>query len=165
MLTAEEARELFSYDPATGFLTYAVTLGRRVVKGRRAGRDRRGGYRLVEVKGRDYYEHRLIWLIVHGRWPKDQIDHINGDDRDNRLCNLRECTSAENNQNHKRKKNKTGLTGVRKAKGCEARWVARISHNSRKIYLGIFGSPEEAYTAYVKAKAELHSFQPTIPDR
>ena len=32
--------------------------------------------------------HRLVWVLVYGRFPK-QIDHINGNPKDNRIENLR----------------------------------------------------------------------------
>jgi len=42
--------------------------------------------------------HRMIWAVVHGRWPADgmDIDHINSNTLDNRPCNLEEVTEIEN---------------------------------------------------------------------
>lgn len=42
-----------------------------------------------------------------GDWPKDQLDHINGVRDDNRIENLREVTSQQNNFNRKPNSNST----------------------------------------------------------
>ena len=42
--------------------------------------------------------HRLNWMMVHKHWAKT-LDHVNGDKKDNRLENLRECSSRENATN------------------------------------------------------------------
>ena len=60
--------------------------------------------------------HHMVWALAYGRWPS-QIDHINGDKTDNRLCNLREVSASENNKNviHPWRPNaQTGLPGVEK---------------------------------------------------
>jgi HNH endonuclease len=46
--------------------------------------------------------HRAAWVIVHGEWPKGEIDHINRVRSDNRLSNLRVVSHAENCQNRSR---------------------------------------------------------------
>ena len=59
--------------------------------------------------------HQAVWLICKGRWPTMQLDHLNGNPRDNRIENLRECTGSENvlNKLHPWKPNaKTGVPGV-----------------------------------------------------
>lgn len=60
-----------------------------------------------------YKAHRVIWLLVVGYWPKDEIDHINQIRDDNRWVNLREVTRTENAKNlARRRDNKSGVTGV-----------------------------------------------------
>lgn len=57
-------------------------------------------------------EHRAIFWIHHGYWPKE-IDHINRDPMDNRIENLREVSSSENKYNMAaRKDSSTGIKNV-----------------------------------------------------
>ena len=120
-LTEAEQQELllrvrknYTYDAATGRLT-SSRLG-RAIRGKK--RDKRGylcvkcclGNRQVFV-----YLHHAIWAVCKGRWPEQQIDHINGNKHDNRIENLREVSTSENKMNmlYPWKPNaKTGLPGV-----------------------------------------------------
>ena len=61
--------------------------------------------------------HSAVWAWHHGRLPKGQIDHIDGDGQNNRIENLREVSGHENQLNtlHKWRPNAvTGLPGVSK---------------------------------------------------
>lgn len=53
------------------------------------------GYLRGLIFGQSYKAHRVIYKMVHGEEP-DEIDHINMDRSDNRLCNLRSVTHREN---------------------------------------------------------------------
>ena len=68
------------------------------------------GYNKVDLyinkKRKAYKVHRLVMLAFKGSRPYDhkrkeyyQIDHINRNKKDNRLCNLRYCTRDENMKN------------------------------------------------------------------
>lgn len=106
------------------------------------------------VDGRGYYVHRLAWFYVHGRWPQQQIDHINGDPHDNRIANLREATVEQNRRNVRLStKNKFGLKGVTIQKG---RYKAQIRFAGKHINIGLFDSPEEAHAAYCRHAIQLH---------
>lgn len=96
-LTAERARELLSYNPETGELRRKT--GRSGVRGVIAGGIAYNGYRLVTIDGKSWYAHRVIYLIMTGEWPPDQMDHINRVRDDNRWENLRPVTALENSQN------------------------------------------------------------------
>lgn len=63
----------------------------------------------------NYQIHRVIWELVNGKIPIGKIvDHINGNQFDNRIENLRLVDLAINARNAKRRKdNKTGCHGVR----------------------------------------------------
>lgn len=82
------------------------------------------------------------------------VDHINGDTLDNRKCNLRVCTSAENIRNRKLHKNSiSGYKGVRKQ---GKNWRATIRANDKRIFLGVFNTKEEAAAAYNEASKKYH---------
>ena len=155
-MTAEEARQLFSYNPETGDLVWRVSLNSRAPIGYIVGTQTKYGYIQVQVRGKSYLAHRVAWLITYGEWPVEHLDHINGNVQDNRLSNLRQATNAQNRYNMKLNiRNKIGLKGVSFAKG-RNKWAAHISANGRSRTLGYFATPEEAHAAYCAAAKELH---------
>lgn len=159
MLTLEEARQILSYDPATGKLTWIVNRSRKVRAGANAGAVSHG-YVRIKVDGKPYAAHRVAWLLTTGRWPAAQIDHINGDRSDNRLVNLREATNSENHQNLPvLVTNKSGYTGVSWNKA-RCKWQAFIVKDGRSIYLGLFDNEIQASRSYLDAKRQLHTFNP-----
>lgn len=154
-LTAERAGELLSYSPETGIFSRKSSR-----HGESVGFLNAHGYVCFRVDGKSYYAHRLAWLMVHGEWPAGQVDHINGLRTDNRICNLREATNAQNCQNIRsaRHHSRSGLLGASFHKGA-GKWRSTINVDCRQVHLGFFATAEEAHAAYLKAKAELHPFQ------
>lgn len=154
----EVVRDLFNYDPETGIVTWRRKGVRSAVIGQRVGYAHSAGYLQVYFTG--YYPqvlHRIAWAITHGEWPPVFIDHINGVKDDNRLCNLRLATDAQNHQNLKRarKDNLSGFLGVTRSR---ARFVATIAWEGKRKYLGVWPTAEEAHAAYIEAKRKLHPF-------
>lgn len=157
-LTAELVRSLICYDPATGRMTWRVTRGPKARAGDQAGVIDKGRWN-IGICGRVRLAHRVIWLYMTGDWPKYDIDHINGDATDNRWVNLRDVETRVNVENQRKanKKNKTGFLGVRFVKsGKRKPYVAKIGVHGKSIYLGGFGTPEEAHEAYIRAKRKYH---------
>ncbi len=112
-LTAARLRELFRYNPATGrWIVIKVDPGNgnpRKVGQLMPRRKYRYGF---EIDGQKYVSSRLAWLYMLGEWPKFYMDHINGDETDDRWENLREATQRLNNANaRKRKGNQGGTLG------------------------------------------------------
>jgi hypothetical protein len=54
------------------------------------------GYRLVNIAGKIWLHHRLVYLKWYDRKPDGQIDHNDGDPSNNRPDNLEDVSSAEN---------------------------------------------------------------------
>ncbi|MDE4176360.1 HNH endonuclease signature motif containing protein [Phaeobacter sp. PT47_59] len=111
------------------------------------------GYLLGKVDHIGLRAHHVIWAMEKGRWPSLQIDHINGDPKDNRISNLREVTQNANMLNRKAYEKKSGLPpGVNyNSRG----FMARIQRGGQTRYLGTFPTKEEAHKAYLKAVAQL----------
>ena len=156
-ITQELLHELFTLRE-DGELVRKVSTARRVKIGDIAGTIHHAtGYRRIRVNGKQYRAHRLIWFMVHGKFPVNMLDHINGNKLDNRISNLREATHQENMQNKTKARldNKSGFLGVSLNKG---RFRANIKLNGKLKYLGLFDTPKEAHEAYLKAKREHHEF-------
>ena len=110
------------------------------------------GHIRTTVGGKTHYLHRLILGAPDGA----QIDHINGDKTDNRRCNLRLATHAENQRNKgTRSDSTTGFKGVCYDKR-SGRYVAYINANGVRTYLGYFKDKCMAARAYDAAAIKQH---------
>ena len=98
----EKINSLFDYCEHSGNLTWKKSYGGRAKKGNIAGTIRSGEYRKVGIDGKQYPAHRLIWLLVTKQQPAldRDIDHKNGDKKNNRFQNLRLFTNSENTAHH-----------------------------------------------------------------
>lgn len=150
---AAEWRNIVSYDPATGDFVWLVSPSIGVRAGDPAGALNGIGRRVIRFKGRAYYAHRLAWLLTYGEWPVRWIDHVNGVPSDNRIVNLREANSSQNNMN-KVGWNRLGIKGVWRSS--KSSFAASISLNGKSVYLGSFPTAEGAATAYAEAAKNLH---------
>lgn len=151
-LSHAELTRLLDYDPATGIFRWKVDRGSHTKAGAIAGCLNRGYVQLC-IRKMLFAAHRVAWFYVHGVWPKDELDHENIVRNDNRLDNLREVTSTENNRNvGMRKSNKVGLKGVCRH---HRKFTAYITVEYKTHYLGLFDTPEEAHAAYTAA-SQLH---------
>lgn len=148
-LGIEDALE---YDPETGDLTWKVTRGPRAQAGDKASGSN-GRYGTVRFGGVLQYTHRVAFYLMVGRWP-EQVDHINGNKRDNRWQNLREVTQQENSRNAKKySTNTSGCTGVRWHKNIQ-KWGASIRVDSRHHNKGYYKSWWDAVCARKSAEVQ-----------
>jgi hypothetical protein len=163
-LTHSRLCELLNYDPETGIFTWKTAAGKRVKEGLRAGWDDEKGYRKIQIDGKTYREHQLAWFYVNSKWPAHEVDHKDGIRNNNRISNVREATRSENRQNLSGKSNgKSGIMGCSWHKKTK-KWQAYIQVGGKWYALGYFDKREDAGAAYLKAKKELHSFQPVPRD-
>jgi hypothetical protein len=141
------AHELLAYDPTTGEFTWKESRGKS--KAGKAVGTVQAGYRKTTLDNEQIRVHRLAWFMSYGWWPQGQIDHINGDKLDNRLCNLRDVPQSINMQN--RYSTKTKISGL--PYGVALAYGGRFTANIR---IGVFDTPEEASAAFMRAKKLIH---------
>jgi len=166
----EELRKLLSYDAEKGVLTCNVRTAQDVRSGtegqakrwndRYAGKPaltarNNSGYPGGSVHKLSYLAHIVAWAIYYGEWPSLELDHINGDRTDYRICNLREVTHTENMRNAKMPKtNKSGVVGVTYCKR-DKLWLAHIKSQS----IGYFKCKDDAIKARLSA-LQAENFHP-----
>lgn len=153
-LTADEARKRVSYNPETGEFTKIAAPGIRYHRPVTKGYIGSFGYRFIMLDGEKFNAGRLAWLLVTGDWPKDDIDHINGDKADNRWSNLRDVTKFVNMHNYHRpnSNNKSGVLGVHWHSGSK-KWRAKLKVANRVVFCRDFTFLEDARAARLEAEA------------
>lgn len=144
-------QSLFTY--VNGNLFWRARKGRRVA-GTLAG-TLSHHYHQICIDYKVYRTHRLIWAYHNGP-TQLSIDHINGNAFDNRIENLRECTSSENQHNSKKPVSNT--SGVKGVAWCnqKKKWRARICADGKEFHIGFFNTVEKAEKALAKKRKCLH---------
>ena len=145
---ARELGEYFSYDPYTGVITREKYISGRACRHGKCGGLNNKGYIVVSHDGHRMMAGRLAWILFYGKEPAHQIDHINGDRTDNRIINLRDVSSRENNTN--RAIHRDGRRPGWRKHGNKYYAFMRIAGKTRHI--GTFATSEEAADAYEKAQ-------------
>lgn len=154
--TQKRLKEVLSYDPESGLFRWNVR--RSGVRFQSvAGSKQKLGYIYINLDGAKYGAHRLAVLYMTGKFPDEDVDHINCDRADNRWCNLRAVTRRVNNQNRRvlRRDNATGFQGVSQTSD-GLKWRARVMVDGKEVHVGRFMTKEQASEAYVIAKRKLH---------
>lgn len=172
--SAERLRNLLDYDPETGVLRWKPRTPDMFFSWNEAGKAKRcatfnekyaGQPALIGIDGHGYYQgtilcryykaHRVAWLLHYGEWPTGEIDHINGDRRDNRITNLRDVEHRTNLRNCKlSKRNTTGVPGLTWNKTMK-RWQAFIRINGKSKCLGSWKNFDDAAAARKAAEVKF----------
>lgn len=148
--------ETIRYEPETGLFFWAIPRpGCR--QGDPVGSLNQRGYVVIKLGRKALRAHRLAWFLTHGDWPAGEVDHINGNPADNRLCNLRVVDRAGNSQNRRRAHSDSthGFLGAAWNRQ-HCRWQAKIMANGKRHHLGYFDTAEAAHAAHMEAKQRLH---------
>lgn len=148
-LTQDMLRKFYSYDPATGAMTYRIPTKQHKV-GDPVGFKHSGGYLAMSHNDSQYLIHRMIWLYVEG-WLPEQVDHKDHNRMNNKWDNLRAVDNQTNSKNCSVSSNSTtGTNGVSKIKAT-GKYRAYINNNRKQIHIGVFDSLEEAKKAREQA--------------
>lgn len=163
----ETLKRLLDYDPETGALIWkrrtsdffegsnkeaqcnawnARYAGKPALNG-----DNGQGYAHGSFLGRHLRAHRVVFFMVHGVWP-EEVDHIDGDRKNNRISNLRASCRALNSTNLKSRRSgglPIGISRVKKG------FKACIVKSGKHFHLGTFLTVEEAFAARKGAEAVL----------
>jgi len=147
-------RDNLRYDPITGEVWWTKQNGNNSrILDKPIGRTDGVKYLNLEItvgfKRRVLKVHRVAWFLYYGVWPTGEVDHINCDGTDNRIINLREVTSRENTMN------KVPYKGcLSKYKGVSPqgkKWSARLTYQTKTIWLGLHDTEVGAALAYNEA--------------
>lgn len=163
-LTSTEIRRLMTYDPETGVCRWLVNRGTRSLAGNVAGSPHCEGYLHCRIYRKQYMLHRLIWLWMTGEWPRNQIDHVNGNRIDNRWANLRDVLPHENNQNRaliSKNNNTSGLIGIYWSTR-DKNWRAQLRHKGKLYNIGRYATVEDALRARNAFKFKMHTYAPVL---
>jgi hypothetical protein len=143
LLTYEEAKRIFNYDPETGYIRQR---GYKFATWKTTN-----GYNKTSYKGKRLAVHRVVWLLHKGEWPKGEIDHINRNRADNRIENLRDVSRHVNAANRPDAASMTGTTWHPDKR----KWKAKIQNNKKYIHIGYFNTQIEAHEAYLRVRREI----------
>jgi hypothetical protein len=142
-MNINEIKKALDYNPQSGVFTWKGYYGNKKA-GDVAGNIDPSGYIRIRFNGKNYRSHLLAYLLMTGKFPKHQIDHINHKRDDNRWLNLREVTRHENQKNMSLfKTNTSGHVGVSWVKAGN-KWMAHICHSGKRMNLGCFDDMDTA---------------------
>ena len=134
-----------------GYFVWKTQKAKCIKVGQRAGSIKERGVEKIQIEGKFYSTHQLVFLLHNGYIPKE-IDHIDANPSNNRISNLRECSKKENCRNKPlRTDNKSGYKGV--FKRSNGRYTVTVDRK----YFGTYDTAEEANLVAMKKREELHA--------
>ena len=154
MLTQDYINSVLRYDD--GKLFWKQTMNQRAFAGKFAGALRaRGDYLDIQLKGKKYRLHRLVFFMFNGWWPT-VVDHIDGNTLNNRIENLRAATQLQNIYNSRiRKRNTSGHKNVSWSKR-HKKWIVTLMFDGRSKRFGAFEDLELAALVATEARDKYH---------
>jgi hypothetical protein len=156
MITQDYLKQIFEYK--NGELIWKLKISQKNNIGKVAGTkkiDLNNKYKIIGINGKNYTNHRLIFLYHNGYLP-EEVDHIDGNPLNNNIENLRAASHGENQRNSKkRKNNSTGYKNVSYRKRDDIYSVS-IRFNGIIKNIGVFKDLELADLVAQEARDKYH---------
>lgn len=147
-------KKYLNYRSNDGCFLWKESRG-RVKRLDKAGTINNKGYLIININGKLWQAHRLVWLFANGEFPEHQIDHIDGNKLNNCIYNLRDVTNRENNRNKSRpSNNSSGVSGVFFHKKYKKYYVTITGKNGFRIHLGQFNNLLDAAAMRLSAEKD-----------
>ena len=144
---------LFEYKD--GKLLWKVSRSNAISIGQEAGTDYAKGYKRVYFDGKTYAVHRVIWQMFNGEIPDGmQVDHIDGNTKNNKIENLRLANANQNAMNRKPRNN----VGIKNVSFCKSNNKYKVSVQSfgKRIFCGYYKDIELADLVAQEARHKYH---------
>lgn len=153
-LKQERLKEKLEYDLNTGIFTWIVKHP-GVKTGSSAGCKLNSGAIQIMIDGKKFAAHKLAFLYVTGMWP-DEVDHINGNNSDNRWFNLRVCNHSQNLLNRKiDRRSSTGKKNVT-VDPRTGKYRVVLSIDGKRKWIGSYDSLEMAELIAIESRIKYH---------
>ena len=155
-ITQERVKFLFDYKDGKLFWKNKSHPRSHAHVGSEAGGSAHHGYKSISIDGKRHYLHRIVFLYHHGYFP-EVIDHIDNNQENNQIENLRAVSHSENMRNSRIKaNNKLGVKNVTfDDKACKYR--VQIRSSNKQLYIGSYEDLEFAEFVAIEARNKYHN--------
>ena len=138
-----------------GLLYWKVTLSNVAKAGNVAGCSASNSYGSVMVDQIAYCTHRVVFCMYQGYMP-EQVDHIDGNRKNNSIENLRPATNALNCLNRNaQSNNKLGVKNVCWHK-THKKWFVQVSVKGKRVVSKLFDDLDLADLVATMAREKYH---------
>ena len=146
--------EAFEYCNGELFWKIMTNPSKKLI-GKKAGCKSSGAYGVVNLDGKSYSIHKVIFCMHHG-WMPPIVDHINLICDDHRIENLRAATHVTNNYNKRvQSNNKIGLKNISWHKQ-NKKYFVQLTQNRKKIVSIFVEDLELAELVAIEARNKFH---------
>ena len=166
-MNVEFLRECFTYDAATGALTWCRRPRghfkngagwhnfNKKCAGKIAGTRKPDGRIEVGLGERTLKAARIVWALHTNTGVFGVLDHIDGNPNNDKIENLREVTTAQNTRNRTHTSaNSSGIRGVTWHTPSKKWWV-RVTLDGKTYSFGLYHSLDQAAQIAYAAKHQL----------